>query len=336
MKKILTGILIFVTACSTEQAVKNFPRVENIKMNEIVLSEPLYSLGSMFTTDDHLVIYQRSMPEMYFSCYSLDDLHFVLGGGQQGQGPDDFNRPSSTFFIPKGNGFTAIDYPFFRHIEIEGEQLKVVEKDTIKTPMGLPPNNYSKIDDNVYCITNIDQNRSHEFILFDKEGEHPVWKSPYPKWANVKELPFITYGSFVVANPDLKRFIVFYGYFRRVRMFDSKGDLLKDISVEFPFKFPPYEEDFESKMSAYNSIPYADNNYIYVICHNSKVSEKKETTELQIWNWNAEPVAVLYLDKRLRQFTISQEKRRLYAIDPLNDEDEVSSKIFWCDLPDWL
>ena len=86
----------------------------------------------------------------------------------------------------------------------------------------------------------------------------------------------------------------------------------------------------------YYSIPYSDDKYIYVICYNAKTSETKKSTELQIWNWNAEPVAVLNLDKGLRQFTVSKEKRRLYATDPLNDVNKVNSKIFWCDLPDWL
>lgn len=334
MRNILIGILLFLTACSTEQVVKNFPRSENINMNEVVLPEQLYSLGTMFTTDDYLVVHQSSLDSMLFSYYSLDDLHFVFGGGRRGQGPDDFTLTLYYRYITvEGNGFGIIDYPFIKHVDIEGERLKVAKQERINLPG--PPNNYSKIDENIYCIANVDPRQSYEFVFFDMEGNNPNMISPYPNWANVKEEPpMFTYGNFVVANSDLKRLIVFYANFRRVRMFDSQGSLLKDISVEFPFKLPQYEEG-PSKMRTY-SIPYSDDKYIYVICNNAKPSEKQELTELQIWNWNAEPVAVLYLDKGLRQFTISQEKQRLYAIDPLNDDNAISSKIFWCDLPAWL
>ena len=327
--------LIAITACSTEQVVKNFPRSENIKMNEVALSDPLYSFGSMFTTDDYLAVYQPRIDTMLFSFYDLDDLHFVFGGGRIGQGPNEFtDRPNRNFIITENNSFSSIDFPFFKHMNIDEEQLKVVRKDTIKIPAGLSPNNYSKLDENVYCVTNIDPSKPFEFALFDKEGENPVWISPVPNWTNLRQdMPFIAYGGFIKANPKLKRFLVFYAYFRRIRMFDSQGNLQKDISVEFPFKAPPYEEAPGSKFSTY-SIPYSDDKYIYVICHNAMTSENKVSTEMQIWNWNAEPVAVLYLDKGLHQFTISPKKRRLYATSPLDDVN--NDKIFWCDLPDWL
>ena len=337
IKNFFLGVVLItiVAACSSDQIVKNFPRSESIKMNEVAISNPLYSLGSMFTTEDYLVVYQSRMDTMFFSYYSLDDLHFVLGGGRRGQGPGEFtNSPNRNYFITEGNGFTSLNTPFFVHMDIEGEELNVVKKEAINTPLGLQPNNYSKIDENVYCITNIDISKPYEFILFDEEGENPVWISPYPNWANIKEeFPMFTYGSFIVANQNLKRFIVFYANFRRVRMFDSQGEMLKDISIEFPFKCPSYEEGVGSKFITY-SIPYSDDNYIYVLCHNAMSSEIKESTELQIWNWNAEPIAILSLDKGLRQFTISPEKRKIYATDPISDVG--NDKIYWCDLPDWL
>ena len=342
-------IFISLAAYSTGQVVKDFPRSENIKMKEAVISEPPIYLGFMHTTDDYLVIFQRQRNQGVFHFYSLDDLHFVTQGGNIGNGPDDLTNTLFYNYIHPGerNHFTLIDDRSFKRIDMEGGQVKVVKTETIQTPMNMPANNYSKIDDNVYCISNIDITRSYEFILFDKEGENSTWISPYPKWANIKkeELPLITYISAVVPNPALKRFMVFYAKFRRVRMFDSKGNLLKDISVEFPFKFPPYEEtDIELArinqktppiMLSY-SIPYADDKYIFVICYNAKTSDTNKSTELQIWNWNAEPVAVLHLDKGLRQFTISEKKRRLYATDPLNADEKIRGKIFWCDLPKWL
>ena len=349
MKKILIYIFIFITAYSTAQSVNNFPRSENIKMNETVIPVPLRNLGFMYATDDYLVIFPSSTRGNAFRYFNLDDLHLVLEGGNFGEGPDSLNISFFYNYIHPGEGnhFTLIDDRSFKRIDMEGGQVKITKTETIQTPMNMPANNYSKIDDNVYCISNIDITRSYEFILFDKEGENSTWISPYPKWANIKkeELPLITYISAVVPNPALKRFMVFYAKFRRVRMFDSKGNLLKDISVEFPFKFPPYEEtDIELArinqktppiMLSY-SIPYADDKYIYVICYNAKTSDTNKSTELQIWNWNAEPVAVLNLDKGLRQFTISKEKRRLYATDPLNADEKIRGKIFWCDLPKWL
>ena len=337
LKKFLIIIFTFLTACSeeAEQAVKNFPRSENIKMNETTLLEPINSRGSMFTTDNYLVIYQTQVDSMYFRFYSLNDLHFVLGGGQRGRGPNEFVRPPNLrSFITEGDGFSCISTPFVKYVNIEGSEFKVIKQEESMLLNNIGSNNYSKIAENVYCISNMDTNQPYEFVLFDKDGANQKWVSPYPNWANVEtreQLPF-TYVSTVVANPTLKRFIVFYGYFKRVRLFNLEGKMLKDISVEFPFKFPQY--DAKSRKQAYAQVPYHDNNYIYMISYNARSSEENESTELQIWNWNAEPIAVLNFDKRLTQFTISQEKRRIYAINPSRDFN--NDKIFWCDLPDWL
>ena len=336
MNRFLIIISMLLTACSSEQVVKNFPRSENIQMNEVALIEPINSLGIMFKTDDYLVIYQSQVDSMYFRYYSIDDLHFVLGGIQRGRGPNEFVRePQVRSFIAEGNGFSCIVTPFIKHVNIEEGQLKVTKQDELGELSKYGSNNYSKIAENAYCVSNIDPHQPYEFVLFDKDGANPKWVNPYPDWANVDvidESPASTYMSTIAANPNLKRFIVFYAFFRNVRMFDERGKMIKDISVEFPFKFPQYEP--KSKMVAYSARLYYDDNYIYVICSNAKSSEKKESTELQIWNWNAEPVAILNLDKVLRQFTISPEKRRLYAVIPTNDID--NDKIFWCDLPSWL
>jgi len=232
---------MFLTACSAEQAVKSFPRSENIKMNEATLLEPIYSRGSMFTTDDYLVIYQTQVDSMYFRFYSLEDLHFVWGGGQRGRGPNEFVRsPILRSFIPEGNGFSCICTPLVKHVSIEEGQFRVVRQEELQILNNFGANNYSKIAENVYCVSNIDISQLYEFVLFDKDGTNPKWVSPFPNWTNVDEQSqlLLTYTSTVVANPQLERFIVFYAYFKRVRLFDSKGKMLKDISVEFPFKFP--------------------------------------------------------------------------------------------------
>ena len=329
---------MFFTACSVEQTVKNFPRSENIHLNETIILEPINVSGSMFTTDDYLVIYQLKIDSMLFRYYSLDDLQFVLGGGRRGRGPDEFVTPPNVrSFIVEGNGFNCISTPFTYMVHIEDNDLRIVrhESELDITLRSFGSNNFAKVAEDVYCVSNANLGKNYEFVLFDKKGENARWVSPYPNWANVnlsEGQGFLTYVSTVVANPELKRFIVFYAYFRRVRMFDSEGKMIKDISVEFPFKFPQYEP--KSRVLAYSQIPYYDDKYIYLISLNGESSKKGESTELQIWNWNAEPVAILNLDKRLNQFTISQEKKRLYAINPNNDI--INNKIFWCDLPAWL
>ena len=241
--------------------------------------------------------------------------------------------PNYRSFIIEGNGFSCISTPFIKHISIEGGQFRVAKQESIEALYNFGSNNYSKIAENVYCVSNVNPTQPYEFVLFDKDGTTPKWVSPYPNWADadVEQAPF-TYMHTIIANPKLERFIVFYLFFRKVRMFDSEGKMIKDISVEFPFKFPQYEA--ESRTFAYAPIYYHDDNYIYVICSNTKALKEAESTEVQIWNWNAEPIAILFLDKGFRQFTISNEKRRLYAVIPTNDDH--NDKIFWCDLPEWL
>ena len=330
MRELLIIASLFLTACSTEHAVKNFPHVENIEMNEVVLSDPFLTMGSMFIADDHLVVHQSGVEDMYFKYYSLDDLGFVLGGIQRGRGPDEFVRPPTPrSFIRESSGFSCIVNPFRTHVGIEEGRLKVVGRTELGGIFNFGANNLSKIAEDLYCVSNIDPSQPYEFVLFDKDGENPKYVSPYPNWADADKDELLTYRCLVAANPDRKRFIVFYAFFAKLRLFNSDGKLLKDISVEYPSKFPQYNPD--AKKIAYSFFSYKDDKYIYVI---SNIGGEKEATEIQIWNWDAEPVAILKLNKKVLQFTISHEKKRLYATNPRNDTD--NDKIFWCDLPDWL
>jgi len=330
MWKLLPIVCFFLTACSTKQAVKSFPRLENLQVNEVILSEPLLTAGSMFITDGYLVIHQSGIEDMYFKYYSLDDLSFVLGGIQRGRGPDEFVRqPVSRSFIREGSGFSCLIPPFRKYVNIEDGRLKVVGQTEIGGIFNFGPNNHSKVAEDLYCVSNADPSQPYEFVLFDKDGENPKYVSSYPSWANADEYELFTYRCLVAANPDRKRFIVFYGFFARVRLFDSDGNRLKDISVEFPSRFPQY--DPEVKKLAYAPIFFQDDKYVYVI---SYIGGATDATEIQVWNWDAEPVAVLRLNERCTQFTISHEKRRLYATNPRSDTD--NDKIHWCDLPDWL
>lgn len=171
-------------------------------------------------------------------------------------------------------------------------------------------------------------NSEAEYLLSDSHSK-PKELAPYPDWDKTgsQEEPIFKYVKNSVLNNDHTRFISFYGYFKRFRILDTDGDIIKNVVV----KTPPYEEAIKEEMQNrtiyYHIPPHTNGKYIYVMCKNSTRAEDR-IQELQVWNWEGEPIARYDMDRKLTLFTISEKEKKLYAVD-----GDTEDAIYVYDLP---
>lgn len=134
----------------------------------------------------------------------------------------------------------------------------------------------------------------------------------------------------MAVRPDGKMFAAFYGYFKRFRVYDHKGILLKDISLEIEPYSKEIEPNLSDRMVYYFAYPKASNKYIYALCKNAK-SDAVIAPELQIWTWDGVSVAKYKLDRPISLFSVSEKHQKIYAIN-----GEYEEEVYVYSLPEAL
>jgi len=335
--KLIFPVLLFLLffACNPrnkiEKVVNDFPRVDTLRMQDIDIPGILLSPTHLFVAKNYLVVYQMER-DPYFYFFDLPSGNFVFSGGNLGQGPNDFIKPDARFFYSTENGFKIFENNgnAIKELEIQDKNLITVHKEIIKPYQNMAISNLLILPNHKICYANTLMGNS-EYYISDPNGENPQAIGQFPDWytkSDEDEMNLFIYIKNEVVNPANGKFMAFYAYFRKFRLFDINGNLLKEVSVNTPGKFPQYTKD-RSKSSIAYSFPWTDGTYVYVICKNKKIADKKPNrTELQVWDWDGNPVAQLWLDKPIDYFTISLDYNKLYAVD-----SEVENKIYVCDLP---
>ncbi len=339
MRYLLIVLLVLLyTGCtisSTEDItpVKEFPI--NKELTATIIEIPPVLLNSrnlIITGDDRLISYEE-LQDSFFVSFRLPGLEYLGKAGTKGQGPDEFLNPDERSFTGTRNGFYVLDVDDNRLKEAEWTdgQFSLIRSDKIAEPYPAI-NCFVKINDNTACI--LDQpGKDTEYQLIDLNTFETKDISPYPNLTEVNlDDPHKKWFAYIknnVAKPDGSKFASFYCYFKFFRIYDSQGNILKNISVEIePFK-NTFKDDFEESLMMYASYPKATEKHIYVLCRNKKDSDipNADSVELQVWDWDGNPVARYILNNTLNVFAISEKYNKLYAV-----HRDTEDKIFVYDL----
>lgn len=284
---------------------------------------------NIFVSGNHLVLY-NGRKDTLFDVFTIPDLEWKFAAGIQGQGPQDFYQLERRLFLPTEKGFKIFSQPDrkLKEVWIQDSTLWIdnehaVEFDIDKIPAnGVLPLN----DTSIIYWGGMDSDA--EYLSLDSHST-PKELTSYPDWdkTNNQEEPIFKYVKNSVLNNDHTRFISFYRYFKRFRILNTDGHIIKDVII----KAPPYEEAIKEDMQdrvVYYHIPSRTNGkYIYVMCKNSTRAENR-IQELQVWNWDGEPIARYDMDRKLTLFSVSDKEKKIYAVD--GDTEDV---IYVYDLP---
>lgn len=261
---------------------------------------------------------------------TLPDLKWKFAAGIPGQGPQDFYQLERRLFLPTEKGFKIFSQPDrkLKEVWIQDSTLWIDNEHAVEFDIDeIPANGVLPLNDtSIIYWGGMDSDA--EYLSLDSHST-PKELTSYPDWdkTNNQEEPIFKYVKNSVLNNDHTRFISFYGYFKRFRILNTDGHTIKDVII----KAPPYEEaikeDMQDRVIYYHIPPRTNGKYIYVMCKNSTRAENR-IQELQVWNWDGEPIARYDMDRKLTLFTVSDKEKKIYAVD--GDTEDV---IYVYDLP---
>jgi hypothetical protein len=321
--------------------VTEFPVKKELKATVITVPPIILTPANICISDDKLIIiYDKKDTILDF--FQLPECKYLFGAGIRGGGPDDFSPDYDSRFLHFAenelNIFSSdgmlkrftVDYRSKRIINNKSKSQRINTDH-----LGYPTNRFNILNDTLcYSLSQIAYNEGFEFVMINTKTKRNLPFSPYPDWLGkvwIKDdIPFV-YIKNMASHPSGTRFASFYGYFKRWRIYDYKTNLVRDIHVEVP----PYSKNVNENVSermVYYGYLRATAEYIYVECRNRKASDKPLTnTEIQVWDWDGNPVAVYTLDKKISLFTISEKEKKIYA---LNTDEENEDKIYVYSIPE--
>jgi hypothetical protein len=323
--------LLLCCTC-TDQAkqtkvVTAFPKTGELKAHIQKIPEPVLLPRFMSIANDYLFVYKEKEARL-FEVFHLPEGTYLCSAGGRGQGPDDFGLLDSRSFHACGNGFKVMEAGsnLLKTVEFENNQLHVSHAERM---LENPSNNgFYPLADSIYLtLGNIGD--LTEYNLLDSKTGNITKTGDYPQWAgtNVTEpgQVFFTYVKSCVVHPDGKKFAAFYGRFKRFRIYDRSAALLHDVDVGIE----PSSAEMENGQAVsayYISQPQAIGNHIYALCANAQDHrpDRPNGCELQVWDWDGNPVACYRLDRKISFIAISEKYGKLYALD-MSVDDELYS-----------
>lgn len=339
MKKILFFILSlsFLSCGNSEEdiiIVKRIPIKQKLDAIKVRIPPLILSPSNIFITNDKLLLF-NARQDTVFNIFNLPDFEYISSLGLRGEGPNDFNNIDRRLFIPTKKGFKLFFQMQNTLKEVIIEENKLVVDNINNKHFDIeeiPANGFLPLNDSLYCYWS-GFGKETEYTMLNSNTNETYSFSPYPQWDTLKsadEDKMFTYVKNSVVKSDGTMFASFYGYFKRFRIYDYKGNLLKDISVEIPPYNKEIEKKAEDRIVSYYAYPKTVNDYIYVFCKNEEKGENN-FTELQVWKWNGTPVASYILEEDLSLFTISDKYKKIYAINTSDENNE--DVVFVYDLP---
>ncbi|WP_278706107.1 BF3164 family lipoprotein [Parabacteroides goldsteinii] len=291
------------------------------QLNSVTHEVPpiILSPFSLCVTNDKLVILE-SKSDTIFNVFNIKNFQHIYNDGIKGGGPNEFLTIAPHYFSPTNKGFKVLfaETNDINEYAVTNSGITFEKKDNLKIERkGL--NGLTFLDDEKYIITS-DFNSDHEYEILDNSSGEITKMGIYPeetKNTSINDIERYTlYLKNGVSHPSGKYFASFYLNFKRMRIYDKKGNIIKDIIL----KIEPYNsninDEINDRIVYYYTSPIADNKYIYVLCANKNRNNYfNKMPELQIWDWSGNLISRHQCDKNISMITLDKSRNKIYALD---------------------
>lgn len=324
--------------------------VENktIKINDVVPTDTLISRSidinenilmptKIFAIEDKLVIFDHTKNDI-FKVFKLPNLEFIFSYGNIGKGPDEFSSIDPNSMKKIDNKLCFLDNHTIKWLSVGNDKMAITKSKIIRIEQA-PTNRLLLLNDSIYLADAFYGDKiKDEFQLINLNKKKVIRQFgdfPNEKIDFKNEIEkYLAYMKASASNLNNDKFISFYLYFNRLKIFNNSGRLLKEVVVNSNHsKFKP---DERNNNIIYRVEPYTTDEFIYVL--NIEQSKKDFESEistfmpkLEIWNWQGELLDKYFLDKPIIAFTISEDNSKLYGTSILK-----MNEIYEFDLPKQL
>ena len=319
-----------------------FP-LENDLVSKSFQTPPIiYSMRPGLVITGNYLAMIEGRAENIFSIFELPDCKYIGGFGKKGRGPNEFSLPNEFSATKVTGGIRIFDSGEY---EVNFSNFKSRKTFTLTQTFKYPPqiqilNSPFRLNDSIiigipYPSTD-KQNKNLKdgysikpYIRCNLKSGQIDYFGEYPKLYPDKYFInfWLIYFHNTAVRPDHQKFASFGTQVKMFRIFNANSTLEKEVIMKTQNDFFEGEWIRMNAYKFYNSVK-ATQKYIYAICENEyshNLLNNKPT--LEIWDWNANPVASFQLDRSVAAFDISDDDRKMYFIDR-----QTQDKIFLYDL----
>ncbi|MBR3625304.1 MAG: hypothetical protein IKN48_03005 [Bacteroidaceae bacterium] len=321
---------VFLLSCqnaSIEKQINSFPLVESLLAEEVLVPPELLAPSNFFISEDKLVIPQMKMDSVFY-IYNLPGCEFAFKDGIKGPGPNDIGNLNFRTFSSYGADFRVLSSSDMKVHQYGIDGNHVVDRhNATPLPASLAVNSFSFVGDSLFVCMG-DYEGGYELELHNMSGTKSMPFSQIPQWhgydADPNELMFIYFKN-TIGKPDGSMFAAFYAYWKRFRIYDDQGALIRDVRVE-DRQIPSFKSDAMNREQYYVSYPKATDEYLFCLYTDPEDGQ----SELHVFDWEGNAVALLNLGRKVDFFDHYAKEGKLYAIDA-----SLEDRIFVYSLPDF-
>ena len=321
-KLLIYSLLGLLVACSApvakkEIVVSEFPESKELKATIVHTSPVILAPEAMFIMDDRIYIVQPKK-DTIFDIFDLNDCRYLHSLGTRGGGPDEFIYPQANTVQVHDKQFTLFDRTFMRTVAIRPNgSLQIVKSDQM---FGSPVNGFLRINDSLCssyadCFYSLEPG-DLEYRVKNLRSGTEVKFSKYPDLSPRKftgDTRCQVYYKYLTANAARGKFAAFYTHFKFFRIYNVSDTI--EIEKEVHVNVPPFEQvadvdDWQKRQLFYGQV-FSSDNYIYVYTYLS---------EIQVWDWDGNPVISYSLDHQFFTFTISEKTKKIYTVSAAEED----------------
>ncbi|MFO8066048.1 MAG: BF3164 family lipoprotein [Bacteroidales bacterium] len=353
IKKISIPIVlsIIIIACSTnntdesiEISKEDFPPIEQLEFEEVVIPPVLLDVSNLCIVDSFLVIAQKRKDTIFY-IFNLPDCRLLKSFGRVGKGPNEFglhftNSTLNPVFDQTPHFGTGNRMNNIQYYDIYKILNNSIEPDTI---VKLPPefNGFQTI---IYIKDSVIigapyRGAMHLFKYKVSERSYIKYKEFAIDYPNLDDETRRTiFMSYMSLRPDNKFFVIAYGSCGQIDIYNLASDNIIKISYsDFPSLYENINIDKDVEDFRFNKNQkifcweiVATNNHIYAKVLNTTYTNLVDgmsfsrdfIPEIHVFDWEGNLVRIIKPDKYYYKFYVAPNDEYLYAIDS-NIEDII-------------
>lgn len=274
----------------------------------------------LIITGDYLIVIEPANKQL-FLVFKLPDCRYLGGFGEKGKGPKEFGFLVPFSATPTPDGFEIIDVTKgFLDINLKkfNNDNEFVVTNVVRIPGKLMPlNDGFRLNDSIICGLPYSNSSSKPYIRYNTRTNKIDYFGEYPTIYPIerKNIYWEIYTRRTVIKQDRSLFASFCSQVKMLQVYKNDGNLEKEVILD------TQKDLFEGDWIKKNPIIYyrlvkATDKYIYALCENKNSSELSENIPiLEIWDWKANLVTTLKLDKPISAFDVTDDNKYIYGID---------------------
>lgn len=334
-------VLLFSSSCmdsedSVHKEVMALPAEDTLTYRSVLETEESALIYNPMAIEkigsEYLVVYDF-VSDGFFKVYSQEDLKFLHSFGSISSGPLPGEFNSQFFNLNSLNNYLVVFEGIsrtLRTLRITSSGVEKADETRLSsTHFRQSVNKVRRMNDSLYFAdfgTTMGEGHREHIALKPGDSDSLFTFGSYPESDLDEDARYFEYVKMNTSNPSGTRFAAFYFYHNLFKIYNERGELLLEVSIEDPYLEESLNSDAEERFS-YRIIADATDDYIVTIGQTGP--ESLQT--LEMWTWEGDQIYRAHLSVKVRDIVVSGQKGSIFAVSPAEE-----STLYQFDIPDLI